>query len=260
MYQVSDIARIYTQTSIVCYSCFTCLVHVLLFLLSLFSCLLSLFVLLSQILQFSYLSCYLVSYICSCSCYYLCTLFICTSFPFTHTLTRSLSDDPGFAHPDIGRFGSIVQVFDETVRLARSWILPPFLFWYSCIFLFLLFSLIHVYHTQLPFHSLFYLRSCVALICIIAVIADYYGSDLQLVQVTLGLASIRGVFSSRIYVADSRRDSVSTYFGKRGVTLCNNTPGSLKTLFSLCQVIFGLYKAQFREIETESLTLVKLFN
>ena len=32
----------------------------------------------------------------------LCTLFICTS-SFTHTLTRSLSDDPGFARPDIGR-------------------------------------------------------------------------------------------------------------------------------------------------------------
>ena len=29
---------------------------------------------------------------------------------------------------------------------------------------------------------------------------------------------MRGVFSSRIYVADSRRDSVFTYFGKQGVT------------------------------------------
>jgi len=42
---------------------------------------------------------------------------------FTHTLTRSLSDDPEFACPDIGRFVSIVQVFDETVRFARSWTL-----------------------------------------------------------------------------------------------------------------------------------------
>jgi len=40
---------------------------------------------------------------------------------------------------------------------------------------------------------------------------------IYLVQVILGLACMRGVFSSRIYVADSRRDSVSTYFGKRGV-------------------------------------------
>ena len=37
-----------------------------------------------------------------------------------HILTRSLSDDPKFARPDIGRFVSVVQVFDETVRFARS--------------------------------------------------------------------------------------------------------------------------------------------
>ena len=42
---------------------------------------------------------------------------------------------------------------------------------------------------------------------------------IYLVHVTLGLACIRGVFSSRIYVADSRHDSVSMYFGKWGVTL-----------------------------------------
>jgi len=29
---------------------------------------------------------------------------------------------------------------------------------------------------------------------------------------------MREVFSSRIYVVDSRRDSVFTYYGKRGVT------------------------------------------
>jgi len=40
----------------------------------------------------------------------------------------------------------------------------------------------------------------------------------QLVHVTLGLACIRRAFSSRIYVADSRHDSDSTYFGKRGMT------------------------------------------
>jgi len=40
---------------------------------------------------------------------------------FTHTLTRSLSDDPGFARPDIGCFVSIVQVFVEIVRFAKSW-------------------------------------------------------------------------------------------------------------------------------------------
>ena len=43
------------------------------------------------------------------------------AFSFTHTLTRSLSDDPEFVRPDIGRFVSIVQVFVETVRFAKSW-------------------------------------------------------------------------------------------------------------------------------------------
>ena len=51
--------------------------------------------------------------------------------PYTHTLTRSLSDDPRFARSDIGRFVSIVQVFDETVRFVRSWsfsyLIPVFL-------------------------------------------------------------------------------------------------------------------------------------
>ena len=73
-----------------------------------------------------------------------------------------------------------------------------------------------------------------SLICIIAVIADYYSSDLYLVQVNLGLACIRGVFTSRIYVADSRRDFVSTYFGKRGVT---NTIGLRSPFAKLTQRI-----------------------
>ena len=33
---------------------------------------------------------------------------------------------------------------------------------------------------------------------------------------------MHGVFSSRIYVADSRRDSVFAYFEKRGVTAIEN--------------------------------------
>ena len=41
---------------------------------------------------------------------------------------------------------------------------------------------------------------------------------IYLVQITLGSACIRGVFFSRIYVADSRRDYVFTYFRKRDVT------------------------------------------
>ena len=54
-----------------------------------------------------------------------------------HTLTRSLSDDPEFVRPDIGRFVSIVQVFDGTVRFAKSWSFSLFdsgilSFLYSC--------------------------------------------------------------------------------------------------------------------------------
>jgi len=43
--------------------------------------------------------------------------------------------------------------------------------------------------------------------------------DHILAQVILGLACIRGVFSSRIYVADSHRILALTYFGKRGMTI-----------------------------------------
>ena len=103
-------------------------------------------------------------------------------FPFTHTLTRSLSDDPGFARPDIGRLFYCADVH-ETVRLARNRTLSLSFslsfdsgilsFLYSCYY-----SLIPVYHPWLLFCSLFHSRSCVVFICIIAVILDYYGLDL----------------------------------------------------------------------------------
>ena len=41
-------------------------------------------------------------------------------FPLHTHSPWSRSDDPGFARPDIGRFVSVVQVFDETVHNARS--------------------------------------------------------------------------------------------------------------------------------------------
>jgi len=65
----------------------------------------------------------------------------------------------------------------------------------------------------IPF-SLFMWYHVWAFICSIAVMLIDF---LQLIQVTLGLAHMSGVLSSRIYIADSRRDSVPTYFGKRGV-------------------------------------------
>jgi len=54
-------------------------------------------------------------------------------------------------------------------------------------------------------------------ICSITVISILFNRFLHLARVTLELACIRGVFSSRIYVIDSRRDSISAYFGKQGV-------------------------------------------
>ena len=172
----------------------------------------SLFMLLSVILQFSCLSCYLVSYICSCSCYYFMHIVYMQSFSlYTHT------HQVAFWRPWIcmSRYWTLVLLCRCSMRwyTLRGTGRSLFWFWYSCISLFLLLFLIHVYHTWLLFHSLFHFRSCVAFICIIAVIIDYYGLDLNLVQVNWGLACIRGVFSSRIYVADSRHFFFSRILG-----------------------------------------------
>ena len=96
------------------------------------------------------------------------------ALPFTHTLTRSLSDDPGFACPDIGRLFYCADVQWDCTTCEEpdslSFILS---FLYSCYY-----SLILVYHPWLLFCSLFHSRSCVVFICTIAVILDYYGLDL----------------------------------------------------------------------------------
>jgi len=55
-------------------------------------------------------------------------------------------------------------------------------------------------------------------IYVIAVIWIYRSRLLYLIQGTLYLACICGVFFSRIYVADSHRNYVFMYFGKRSVT------------------------------------------
>ena len=82
---------------------------------------------------------------------------------FTDTLTRSLSDDPGFARPNIGRFVAIVQVFDETVRFARSWTLSLLILVFLPLFipLYILF-LIHAYQIQSLFQCFLYdiMRGC----------------------------------------------------------------------------------------------------
>ena len=59
--------------------------------------------------------------------------------------------------------------------------------------------------------------------------------NIKLVQVTLCLACIRGVFFSRIYVVDSRRDSVFTYFGKWGMTDCTRHSDRSTSVPRLCK-------------------------
>ena len=135
--------------------------------------LMSLFMLLSVILQFSHLSCYSVSYICSCSYYYLCTLFSARVVPFTHTHSPwSRSDDPGFARPDIGRLFPLCRCSMRLYDL-RGTGLSLFWFWYSFLFLFLL---LFFDSCISPLASILFLISfqiLYSLICIIAVTYDY---------------------------------------------------------------------------------------
>ena len=62
---------------------------------------------------------------------------------------------------------------------------------------------------------------------------------IYLFQVTLGLVCICRLFSSRIYVADLRRDSTSPYFRKRGVT---TKPGLLVEIVILLSCRVALFK------------------
>ena len=161
------------------------------------------------------LSCY-PSFQLSCFHWLCCYYARAVLFTHTHTLIRSLlttldSHVQGIGHLLILFRCSCDRTLCEEVGVS------PFWFWYSCISLFLLLFLNSCISHLASFHSIFHLRSCVAFICIIAVIVDYYGSDLYLIQVTLGLACIHEVYSLRIYVVDLR-DSVSSCFGKRGVT------------------------------------------
>jgi len=86
------------------------------------SCILSTYMLFSVIIQFSCLSCYLVILYLQLFLLLFCAhcLYV-RALPFIHTLTRSLSDDPGFVRPDFGCFVSFGQVFVEAVCFAKSW-------------------------------------------------------------------------------------------------------------------------------------------
>jgi len=92
---------------------------------------------------------------------------------FTHTLTRLLSDDPGFARLDIRRFVSIVQVFDKTVCFAKLELLP-IRFRYSYLSCHHIIFWCLLYQIQFLFQSLFIWYHAWMLICNIAVIMTYY--------------------------------------------------------------------------------------
>ena len=109
-----------------------------------------------------------------------------------------------------------------------------YLVWYSCLHFIPVVSVVFLFYiiASRYFIPYSYYYHVWTLIRSIAMMVIHFSRFLYLVQVILGLACIRGVFSSRIYVADSRHDSIfhvfwearrdilhhATYFEKRGVT------------------------------------------
>ena len=138
------------------------------------SCLLSSFNLLFSyplVICWSY---YLVILYLQLSYYYLVHIVYMHELSPLHTLTRSLSDDPGFVRPDIGRFVSIAQVFDETVRFAKSWIFSLFDFGILIFLVFILFPDSRYIRFSRYSSSWFIWYHAWMLICDIAVIMIYY--------------------------------------------------------------------------------------
>jgi len=99
------------------------------------------------------------------------TRYMHVHLPLHFTLIVSLSDYPGFERPDWMLY-FIVQVFDETVHIARSWSLS-LNYRYSCSFIYVI-SWFSLYRIQLPFHFLFICYHVWIFICSIAVIMIYY--------------------------------------------------------------------------------------
>jgi len=126
---------------LIVYSCISCLLSVVLFMII------------------------LLSFICSLSCCDICfhCLYARAPSPLPHTLIGSLLMTL-VLHIQNGRFVSIVQVLDETIHVVRSWslslpdssILIPLAFLYSCDYF-----LILVYQIQSLFQFFIYMISCV---------------------------------------------------------------------------------------------------
>jgi len=170
--------------------------------------------------------CYMVSFICSCSYYYLCTLFLLHElFPlYTHTHYGRVLTTLDL-HVQILDDCSNVQVLDEAIHIARS-LGPLLLILVLLHFLFLLLFLVsrishlachsipviswfYLYCIQLPYSSRHSVLSCVVLyvllqwpLIIIVLIIACSGYN-------LGLACIQGVF----YLAYMRRHNVSVSIG-----------------------------------------------
>ena len=73
---------------------------------------------------------------------------------FTHTLTRSLSDDPGFTRPDIGRFVSIARC-SMRPYILRGVLGLSLWFWYSHLSYLSVIFWFYLYRIQLPFSFLY---------------------------------------------------------------------------------------------------------
>jgi len=137
--------------------------------------------------------------------------------PYSYTFTKSSR----FAYPDMWLF-TADQVFERITCILRSW---SSLTWRP----FSVFStLLHSYcfHNSMQWThscliSFIHLLSCVDIYCTIVVLS-YHHNDYITYSGYLSLAYIRGVLSSRIYVAILRRDSVFPYFGKWGMTMLLN--------------------------------------
>ena len=98
-----------------------------LFVYSCHSCLISSFMLLCSYPSVVYLSCYLVIFCLQFICYYSMHIVymheLSSLHTHTHTLTRSLSDDPGFARLDIGRFVLLCRCSMRLYILQGAWVL-----------------------------------------------------------------------------------------------------------------------------------------
>ena len=168
--------------------------------------------LLSYVLLFSYLLCYLVFSICSYTSYYLCTLFFCTScFPFTHTLIMVAFWRPWVCTSSYWTIVSNVQVFDETARLARSLGPLPLILVYLHFILVIIPWFLYItfdFYSAVIFFLLFIAIMC-GLICITAVFMIICFRFIACSGYNLGLARIQGV----LYLAYMRRHNVSVSIG-----------------------------------------------